>query len=128
MPFLGKYISIVLLVIISAFSCYSQTGKADFDFERKVYKFGKIKAGAIIEFEYTFSNAGTEPLLITDIKVQCGCTVPDYPKSPILPGQKSTIKVKFDSKGKIGYQDRTLEIYSNAKKSPEVVRFKGTVD
>jgi hypothetical protein len=117
----------IFCVMISAFSCQSQTGKADFHFQQEVYKFGKVKAGKIIEFSYTFTNNGTDPLIISDIKVTCGCTVPAFPKEPVAPGQKSVISVKFDTKGKIGYQDRTLEIFSNARKNPKIIRFKGTV-
>ena len=123
-----KYLFILQLVLISALSCYSQAGKADFKFESEVYKFGKVKEKEVLKFDYKFTNSGTEPLLITEIKVTCGCTVPDYPSQPIPPGKTGIIKVTFDTKSKIGYQDRTLEIFSNAKKSPKIIRFKGTVN
>jgi uncharacterized protein (DUF58 family) len=125
---LSRLIFIFGLVLLSALSCLAQTGKADFKFESEVYKFGKVKEGEVIEFTYAFTNTGTEPLIIQDIKVTCGCTVPDYPKAPVAPAQTGEIKVKFDTTNKIGYQDRTLEIISNAKNSSQKLRFKGTVD
>jgi hypothetical protein len=64
------------------------------------------------------------PLVITEAKVACPCTVVEYPKEPIAPGRKGNIHVTFDTKGKIGYQDRIIEIYSNAKKNPVKLRFK----
>jgi hypothetical protein len=107
---------------------FAQTGKAEFAFEKEVIKFEKVKSDTVLEFVYKFRNIGSEPLVISEIRVTCGCTKPEYPQHPIPPGKEETIKVSFDTKNKFGYQDRTLEIYSNAKKSPTTVRFKGVVD
>lgn len=115
------------ILFISSYLIYSQ-GKADFTFEKEVIKLGKVKEGEVLNFEYSFTNSGTEPLIISDIKVACTCTKFEFPKSPVAPGEKQIIKVSFDTKNKIGYQDRTLEIYSNARKSPKIVRFKVDVD
>lgn len=120
----STFLSIFILIFVHAFS----QGKADFSFEKEVLKFGKVKEGEILNFEYPFINSGTEPLLISDIKVACTCTKFEYPKSPVAPGEKALIKVSFDTNNKIGYQDRTLEIFSNAKKSPKIIRFKVDVD
>jgi hypothetical protein len=124
---LSLRINIILFVLsITALPCFAQ-GKAVFAFEKEIFKFGKVKAGEILEFSYPFTNSGSSPLIISDIKVTCGCTKPEYPQEPILPGESAVIKVKFNTKGKIGFQDRTLEIISNADPSPKIVRFKGTV-
>jgi hypothetical protein len=120
----STFLSILILFVFSAFS----QGKADFAFEKEVLKLGKVKEGEVLNFEFPFTNSGTEPLFITDIKVACTCTKFEYPKSPVAPGEKALIKVSFDTKNKIGYQDRTLEIFSNAKKSPKIIRFKVDVD
>jgi hypothetical protein len=117
---------ILFLLSVTALPCLAQ-GKAVFAFDKEVHKFGKVKSGEILEFSFPFKNTGTEPIIISDIKVTCGCTKPEYPESPVLPGQEAVIKVKFNTKGKIGFQDRTLEIISNADVSPKIVRFKGTV-
>ncbi len=122
-----RLIIVFSLILLSALNGFSQSGKAEFAFDKKVVKFPKVNADTILEFTYKFTNTGTEPLIITDIKVTCGCTTPKYPEYPILPGKEGIIKVAFDTKDKFGYQDRTLEIISNAKKSPEIVRFKGLV-
>jgi hypothetical protein len=120
----STFLSILILFVFSAFS----QSKADFRFEKEVLKLGKVKEGEVLNFEFPFTNSGTEPLFITDIKVACTCTKFEYPKSPVAPGEKALIKVSFDTKNKIGYQDRTLEIFSNAKKSPKIIRFKVDVD
>jgi hypothetical protein len=103
---------------------------AEFKFETKTKKFPKTPEGVLLKHEYHFENVGDGPLIISNIKLglDCPCTKFEYPKTPIKPGDKGTIKVSFDTKGKIGYQDRTLEIQSNAKKSPAVIRFKVMVD
>ncbi|MDQ3192370.1 MAG: DUF1573 domain-containing protein [Bacteroidota bacterium] len=127
---MNKYFSLfcVIAILLSAFTCFSQTGKADFKFDKKVHKFGKVKEGEIVEFKYTFTNIGNDPLIINNIKVACSCTAFEFPKYPIDPTKAAEITVSFDTKNKIGYQDRTLEIYSNSLNSPHIVRFKGTVD
>lgn len=103
---------------------------AAFKFETKNKKFPKTPEGVLLEHNYQFENVGDSPLIISNIKlgIDCPCTKFEYPKTPIKPGEKGTIKVSFDTKGKIGYQDRTLEIYSNAKKSPTTIRFRVMVD
>jgi hypothetical protein len=102
--------------------------QAEFDFEKKVFKFSKTPAGEVLNFEYNFTNVGNIPLIINEIKVTCPCTKYKYPKEPILPKQKGKITVTFDTDKKIGYQDRTINIYSNTKESPYNIRFKGMVD
>lgn len=116
---------LILLLLLTAAASY---GQAIISFDDKTKKFDKTKAGEILYFEYTFSNSGNEPLLISEVKVTCGCTKPEFPNEPVKPAESGTIKVSFDTKGKIGYQDRILEVISNAKNSPEKIRFKGVVD
>lgn len=56
-------------------------------FEEKVHNFGEITAGEKVEYSFKFTNTGTSPLLIEDAISSCGCTVPEWPKEPIKPGQ-----------------------------------------
>lgn len=97
-------------------------------FEERVQKFEKVEAGPELSFDFLFFNTGNEPLVISDIKVSCSCTKPEFPSTPTPPGESATIHVRFDTMGKIGWQDRELLVYSNAKKSPEKIRFKGMVE
>lgn len=106
----------------------STFAQAEFKFDEKTQKFPKTQAGEVLTFEYNFTNTGDQPLIINEIKVSCPCTKFEFPKEPILPQQKGKITVTFDTNKKIGYQDRTLDIYSNAKESPYAIRFKGMVD
>lgn len=70
------------------------------EYETKVHDFGEIKEGDMVKYSFKFKNTGSEPLVISDAKGSCGCTVPDWPREPIAPGASAEIKVEFDSKGK----------------------------
>jgi hypothetical protein len=73
----------------------------------------KIKEGDVIEVTYRFKNTGTKPLIVMDVTASCGCTVPEKPKEPILPGNEGLIKAKFDSRDKPGPNTKTLTVLAN---------------
>ena len=75
--------------------------------------FPKIKEGKILEVSYRFKNTGTKPFIVQDVSASCGCTVPEKPEKPILPGEEGLIKAKFDSKGKPGPNSKTLTVLAN---------------
>jgi len=102
--------------------------QANFKFEKVEYDFGTIKQGESVTYEFKFSNGGSEPLIINKAEGSCGCTVPQWPKEPIMKGQTSAIKVTFNSTGKLGMQDKTVTISSNAKENPMVIHLKGNVE
>lgn len=79
-----------------------------------VYNFGTIKEGDIVEFSFRFKNTGDKPLVIKDASASCGCTVPERPEQPILPGEVGFIKVKFNSQGKPNKAHKPVTITSNA--------------
>lgn len=87
-------------------------------FEEPTYNFGTIKAGEKVTHNFKFTNEGKAPLIITEASATCGCTVPEYPKQPIKPGEKGVIKVIFNSTGKSGVQSRTVTIFTNNKANP----------
>lgn len=75
---------------------------------------GKIVQGNKVDLSYSFKNTGGAPLVITDVRGSCGCTVgKDWPKQPIAPGQKAEIAVSFDSEGRNGRQDKTVTVVAN---------------
>ncbi len=96
-------------------------------FEESEFDFGDIKQGDKVEHIFTFTNTGKSDLLITDAKGSCGCTVPDYKKDPIKPGEKSTMKVTFDSTGKSGQQQKTVTISANTASGNELLTIKASV-
>lgn len=83
-------------------------------FTDTLHDFGRMKEGEIIEYEFTFVNDGQKDLIITEAKGSCGCTVPTFPNEPIKAGQKSAIKVTFNSEGKKGYNEKVVVVLSNA--------------
>lgn len=97
-------------------------------FEKMEYDYGTIKQGDVVEHLFQFTSTGTEPLIISQAQGSCGCTVPEWPKQPMKKGEKGTIKVTFNSAGKMGVQDKTVTITSNAGDSPVVLHIKGTIE
>ena len=119
----------ILTIFVSIFySALATAQVAEFDFDKKTLKIPKTPEGETVHFEYPFTNKGDVPLIIERITVACTCTKFVFPRKPVMPGESGVVKVSFDTKGKIGYQDRTLEVFANVKKSPEKLRFKIMVD
>jgi Protein of unknown function (DUF1573) len=98
-----------------------------FKFTEITTDFGKIKEGVIVEHQYKFTNVGESPLSITTVQAQCGCTVPRWPQSPIMPGEDGVIQVKFDSKGKAGVQKKWITILSNTFSGQDYLSFTAEV-
>jgi Protein of unknown function (DUF1573) len=80
-----------------------------------VYNFGTVADGEKVEFSFRFKNAGTNPLIIFDASATCGCTIPEKPEKPILPGETGFIKVVFNSSGKKGHNEKVINVTSNAR-------------
>lgn len=97
---------------------------AEFSFSEKVLKIPPSPEGPSLSFEFPFTNSGEVPLIISEYKVQCTCTVVEYPKEPILPGQSGVIHVHFDTKGKTGWQYRQVRLYANTKKGMDEIEFR----
>jgi len=83
-------------------------------FEETLHEFGDITQGDKVKFVFNFENTGDEILIITNVKVTCGCTATDWPRDPVMPGDQSSITVQFNSAGKKGRQNKVITIVSNA--------------
>ena len=104
------------------------TSLAEIQFDTELHDFGSIKFAGNGTYEFKFKNTGKEPLIITDAKGSCGCTVPTYPKNiPVNPGNSQTIKVTYDTK-RPGNFTKTVTVYSNAKTPEKVITIKGFVE
>jgi len=85
-------------------------------FEKMNHNFGVVKeADGIVEHVFTFSNTGSEPLIIKNVRSTCGCTVPDWSKEPIMPMGKGTIKVSFNPANRPGAFRKGITVMSNAR-------------
>ncbi len=94
--------------------------------DKTVHDYGTIKKDADGSCKFTFKNTGKEPLVLSNVKSSCGCTVPSWSKDPILPGKSGVIKIVYDTK-KVGPISKTITVMSNAKTNPVVLSIKGTV-
>ncbi len=84
------------------------------DFEVTHLDLGQIVQGTQVDSVYTFTNTGGGPLVITDVRGSCGCTVgKDWPKHPVKPNERATISISFDSEGRSGRQDKTVTVVAN---------------
>lgn len=102
--------------------------KTTIDFEADKFDFGKIKEGEKARHAFTFKNTGQNPLMISDAIASCGCTVPSYPKTPILPGETGEILVEFNSQGRKGKNNKSVIIVSNATREKVSVSFEVEVE
>tara|TARA_B110000037_G_scaffold221110_1_gene290871 strand:+ start:10078 stop:10533 length:456 start_codon:yes stop_codon:yes gene_type:complete len=96
-------------------------------FDNELFEFGEITQGESVSYSYTFTNTGKTDLIITSAKGSCGCTVPEWPKTPIKPGEKSQIDVVFNSEGKKGRQHKKVTVLANTQPSTNVVALSGEV-
>lgn len=94
--------------------------------EDLTFDYGTIQQNGDGVHEFEFKNTGSDPLIITNVKSSCGCTVPSYPKGPIKKGDKEKIHVKYNTKH-LGTFRKTITVYSNAKNSPIILHIKGEV-
>lgn len=117
------------LVAMTAFAANAQSANEnapEITFESETIDYGTIDKGADGNRVFVFTNTGKEPLIITNAKGSCGCTVPTKPNDPIAPGETGEIKVKYDTK-RVGPFTKTVTISSNAKTATKVLRIKGVV-
>jgi len=140
-----KHIIVAAAIAISLQGCDNQTGKKNekidsvalgtgvqnngrFLFEESSFDFGKVKQGDIVKHTFKFKNDGENPLIITAAQASCGCTVPEYTKDPIAPGEESQVKVQFNSTGKMGMQNKTIQITANTLPATTTLVLKGLVE
>ncbi len=96
-------------------------------FERDIHDFGEIIQGEIATTEFKFSNTGKSDLIIASARASCGCTVPEYPKEPIKPGESGVIKVSYNSEGRKDAFNKTVTITANTIPNENRMKVKGIV-
>ena len=149
-----KNICIVMLSIVLVLSCGDMAKKVDskeqlstdlvrnsktaeigvkelampaFTFKKEEHDFGILIDGEKVTYSFQFTNSGDAPLIISNAKGSCGCTVPNYPKEPIAPGATASIDVTFDSKGRIGKQSKAVTLTANTNPNRKVIRIHSEV-
>ncbi len=96
-------------------------------FESTSFDFGEIQEGELVKHVFKFTNIGDKPLIITNAQGSCGCTVPFYPKVPIMPGESSEVEIVFNSSGRVGAQMKQATISANTSPNISVLKIRGTV-
>jgi len=112
---------------VSADQSTDTVNVAKIEFDETIYDFGEVEEGEIVEQLFTFTNTGNVPLLISDARSTCGCTVPKWPKDVIEPGEEGEIKVLFKTMGKRGRQEKPVVITANTYPAETKVYLKGFV-
>jgi hypothetical protein len=130
-----KKIILLFVAMISLNIANAQTDKtkaavsaegAEITFETEIHDFGTIDYAGDATYAFRFTNTGKDPLVISDAKGSCGCTVPKWPKEPILKGQSNVINVSYDTK-RVGPFTKTVTVSSNGKTSSKLLTIKGVV-
>lgn len=96
-------------------------------FEETTYDFGVRDEGAVVKHVFKFKNTGNEPLVISNAKGSCGCTVPTWPKQPVPPGGTGEIAVEFNTKGKPGRQSKQVTVTANTNPTDSHLEIAGEV-
>jgi hypothetical protein len=121
-----KNLFAVLFVGLMSIGAFAQETKAKIEFKTDVIDYGTIEKGADGKRTFEFTNTGDAPLVITNAKSTCGCTVPSWPKEAILPGESGTIVVKYNT-SRLNKIAKTITVYSNAETPTVALRIKGMV-
>jgi hypothetical protein len=134
---MNKIFYILTLVVLVSVSTKAQdnpaqvksnepASKAVITFESLVHDYGEIEQEGNGECVFTFTNTGSETLLLTNVKASCGCTAPSWSRDPIKPGEKGNITVKYNTRI-VGTFNKSITVTTNGDPSQVMLRIKGSV-
>jgi hypothetical protein len=107
---------------------FAQQNKGEIKFETEQHNFGVVKEdGGTHNYSFVFSNTGEEPIVITNVRSNCGCATPDWTKQPVMPGGKGFVKVEFNPRNMPGKFNKTIVVSSTALSANKVLRILGEV-
>lgn len=128
--------SILLFMVLADFTLMAQPqvtagqegsgAKPGIQFPVKMHDFGTVKSGAQAFYYFVFTNNGEAPLVIANVRSSCGCTVPEWPRIPILAGKSDSIRVEYNTRI-MGTFNKTVTVFSNATDSGVSLVIKGNV-
>lgn len=127
---------VMLIACMLPFFMYAQSGGGKLDMGdlkapkikwlKDEFDFGDIKQNVPVNVGFELQNTGNAPLIISNVEASCGCTNTEYTKTPIMPGQKGTVKVTYDAKS-AGRFSKSVTVTTNANPAVTVLKFFGTV-
>jgi len=121
-----KNLITILFVGIMSLGVFAQEKVAKIEFKTDTIDYGTIEKGSDGVRVFVFTNTGNAPLIISDVKSTCGCTVPKKPEGPIMPGQTGEISVKYDT-NRVNPIRKTITVTSNADTPTVALKIKGEV-
>lgn len=125
-----KLILVIFAVFMVSMYSHAQTNSSvtgdSIVFEKTVHDYGTIIQSGNGETEFVFVNKGKKPLVLNNVNASCGCTSPNWTKTPILPGETGSVKVKYNTE-LLGSFTKTVTVYSNASNSNVVLTIRGNV-
>jgi hypothetical protein len=129
----GKLFLIILALLAGSLVLKAQEEKSEnngpqISFDKETHDYGEIFMHGDGNCVFTFTNTGNEPLLLTNVRAGCGCTVPQWPREPVLPGDSAEIKVRYTTLNRPHSINRSIVVTSNAANKPSLVlRLRGKV-
>ena len=125
-----KKIIMMTLLFVCAIGQVAAQKQAEIKFDKTVHDFGTFSTkNPVQECTFTFTNVGDAPLVINQAVASCGCTAPQYTKTPVAPGQKGTIKVVYDGQGKMtGHFKKSITVRTNGKPEMSRLYVEGTME
>lgn len=118
--------SLFLALVLSAAS-FGARAQGVMTFEKETHDFGNVAEGTMATHEFKFRNTGNQPIIIANVQASCGCTTPDWTKTPVMPGKNGIIKAMYSSAGRPGIFNKTVTVTSNATTPSSVLTIKGNV-
>ena len=121
-----KKILLIVCILAFNFNTFSQEKTAEINFKTTKIDYGVIEKGSNGIRDFEFTNDGNSPLIITNVKSTCGCTIPKKPNKPILPGESEKIQVKYDT-NIVGFIRKSIIVSSNAQNPTVILKITGKV-
>lgn len=123
-----KNLIVVILSLFGIINIHSQHQNAYISFDNETHNFGKIKEKeGKVSNRFSFTNTGSKPLIINNVRASCGCTTPKWTRKPVMPGDKGYIDVSFDPRNRPGPFSKSISVTTNAENPNTVLRIKGEV-
>ncbi|HCS19362.1 MAG TPA: DUF1573 domain-containing protein [Bacteroidetes bacterium] len=122
-----KFLLSSMMVMVGVIA-FAQEKAAEISFQTTTHEFGTILEGTQATVDFEFVNKGDAPLVLSNVSASCGCTIPTWPKEPIMPGQSGKITAVYNSTGRVGSFTKSITVTSNAKNGTLILTIKGVVE
>ncbi|MCB2407824.1 DUF1573 domain-containing protein [Hymenobacter lucidus] len=122
-----KNLASLFLALVLGLAQLGARAQGVMTFEKELHDFGNVAEGTMATHEFKFKNTGNQPIIIANVQASCGCTTPDWTKTPVMPGKNGIIKAMYSSSGRPGIFNKTVTVTSNATTPSAVLTIKGNV-